>query len=160
MSKKIYKECQHITRPEVYFLLGLFSVLLVKEWVQYIWSSSGNLILLIVLTFLFGAMWWLILNLVLRIKIGKRRITVQYKPILAKKHKIDLEDIESFEFYEIPESALWSGWGVRYFTNHHFSLGDNAGLRITLEDGEQYIISSSKLLTEKDKIEPLLNISN
>ena len=158
---KIYKENQRVKRPELYIILGVFSLLLLKEWFYFIWMGDRNpgLVVLLTLTILFSLIWWFVLNLRMRIRIGKNSIKVQYCPIpiATRKHKINLDNVESFEFYKIPESSLWSGWGVHFFSDsRYFSLGDNAGLHIRLQDGREYFISSSKLLSEKQGIEKKL----
>ena len=156
---KIYREDQRVKRPELFIILGIFSLLLLKEWFYFIWMGDSNpgFAVLSSLTVLFGLSWWFLLKLRMRIRIGKRLITVQYRPLTSRKHIIDLERVESFEFYKIPESSLWSGWGVRFFSdNKYFSLGDHAGLHVTMKDGREYIISSSKLLSERQSIEKRL----
>ncbi|HMQ50041.1 MAG TPA: PH domain-containing protein [Saprospiraceae bacterium] len=126
-------------------------VLFLMGSVDFGWQNT------VITGLLIAAMWGLLYRFTFRIKLTNHNLRIRYGVLIRSKYKIPLEDITFVEFVEIPEAALWSGWGIPFSSNCHvMGIGDNKALHLRTSSGESFYIFSNKLYEQKQRINHLL----
>lgn len=155
MGKKIYREEQSLHILGLKFLMlfwtGLFIIKIFRaEWQRDLWQ-----LLIFLGIILLG---WTILYLVkLKININRKRIAIRISPFNLLKKKLYWSDIESLEFFNVPESLLWNGYTIHFGRFTSYNLGDHRGLKITTKNGDTYLIFSENLYQNKQTIAQLMD---
>ena len=154
MAKMIYRTEQRYRRPEVVGLLALFTVLLAYKALSSLWMSNATIgtteFLLLAALFCLG--WFFLYSFKMGIKISQNSLKVKYN-LFKMRSKFEKKDIDFLEFVEIPETQLWNGMSVHFegsYKSH--GLGDNSGLHIRLNTGEDVYVYSNDLYDDRAAI--------
>jgi hypothetical protein len=74
---------------------------------------------------------------------------------------IKWKNVKKIEPFKIPESQMWSGMHMNFDHNvTQYKLGDNCGIKITMNDDKVYLIYSDKLYDMRGKVAELVKGSD
>lgn len=155
MAKKLFSGSERYHGHAVYALLVVFSLMLLYQiiiaFIDRPSDSTFHLLLLLLLTFLIGLSWWLLLKFRLHIKLSKKSITLRFYPLFLRKMKFSRKEVESVQFIKISERALWSG-GLVHFSSDStlYGVGNNCGILVKMKNSKQYFIFSKKLYDDRE----------
>jgi len=145
--KAPYREEQRFQALWMWFILGAVAVIPFIGIFQQIFRGIpfGNNPLsdvgLLVLTFSMILPLLLFSITRLRITIDEEHISVNYFPFLRKRFNwSDISDAEVMDY------GFVGGWGIRMFTKYGtvYNVAGTKGLKITLTNGNQYVIGTQK----------------
>ena len=146
---KIYREDQKYHDQVAIATLGLLCALLIVTMAtraQEAWDVVIGIAVLSVAIFL-------VINLRLRIRIGKKKITFRVMPIPWTRYSIPRDEVESVEFIESEHTDVADGWTMHYGAKLRvIGFGDRKGMLIHKNNGRDVFILSRRLFDQKDDI--------
>jgi hypothetical protein len=89
----------------------------------------------------------------LKVKIGKKKISVKLQPFGFLKFQIRKENIDDIDFVTALPLATYGG-ALIHFGDHQrvFNFGGNKAMVVTLKNGKQYSFISKELYNQKEEI--------
>ncbi len=163
MAKKIIKDNQKYHSLEAYILLGLFSSMLLFELIQSaVLTHTKDLshwTIFSVLVLVFALTWYIVLKAKLKIRVTKSTLSIQRTPFFGKQYKLPFKDMEAVSFITVSQAAKTSGWAINMCTNcKEFDFGDNNGVHVLMNNGEEYLIFSDLLYDRRNQLEKIIEM--
>ena len=137
------------------FLLGFLLLALYKLFniVDNGFSASLELISIVSLIVLLIATIYLLYNAKLQLRIGRKKLSIQWLPFGFAQKKIKIGSIDKIEFIEADQIAKSSGLLVHFGDNNRIvNFGGNSAMVLTLKNNQQYTIFSEELYKQRSKI--------
>jgi len=160
MEKRKYNIWQKINRVEIYILIGFLTLLFVYRLIREISvhnHTTYDWTVLLTSMIVLALGWWFVLTFRIQFRLGPKSLTISTNSFFSGKQKIRWKDIENIEFVEIPEAAMWSGWGVHFaLRQNYWGFCDRRLTHITLKNGQECFISSNALYRHRDELLELL----
>ncbi len=138
----------------VYLVLGIVSLWYLAGLTKQILSGVPASILgLLVSGALIAGVCWYILNLKMKIKVGRKSLKVKSNQWWGQQAKIKWREIAHMEPFHIPEALMWTGYSISFDRDvDQFRMGDNKGVKVELKSGKTVLIYSSDLHREYDQL--------
>lgn len=100
-----------------------------------------------------GAIVLLVTRLRLKIRIGKKKMSIRISPIPWSRVRLSKDEVTGIEFVKSAKAEIANGWAVHYGGKlRFFNFGDNKGMLIHRNDGGGIVVLSSKLYENRDKV--------
>ncbi len=148
MAKNLFKEKQSHRGKDLIILITILMAATAFGLGKELLSNDTNMLqvvvaLAIILALAFGV--HLLLKARIRTSISKKRIAVGYSFWYSKKHKINLEEVESCAVVKTPKANQWHGDNIGYSNENFFSFSGRNGIRLRTKDGRKYFIGTNKV---------------
>lgn len=156
---KLYKEDQKYHDLISIGLLGLVGGMMVYKIITNYFilelgvpvASIGVIALSMLLAVLFYQ------TLKLKIRISPKKMTFKINPLPWAQIKINKDEIEGVQFFQVSEAELCTGWAMNFgHRSRIFNFGDKSGIIIRKTNGKQIVVFSKKLYAQRIEIENAL----
>jgi hypothetical protein len=136
-------------------VLGFLLLTVVKAG-QFLFSNKTanyEFFALVGIAIFLSSLTYVLFKASLKVKIGKKKISIKLSPLSLLKIQLRKENIENIEFLNTSPFSTYGGGLVHFGDNHRvFNFGGNKAMVITLKDGRNYSFISKELYNQKDEI--------
>lgn len=142
-------------RYSILLTLGFLGLTLSKAIQVLLDKGIANFELwsLVFIAFALAITSYLLINSTLKVKIGKKKISVRLQPFSFIKLQLRKENIDNIHFVTTTPLASYGGALVHFGGHHHlFNFGGNKAMIITLKNGRHYSFISRELFNQKEEI--------
>ena len=162
MAKLKFKETQRYQQWEVITLLALLSfgtaIRLGMTLISGGQSSSDNVLFGSLLLLSLLLMLAFFLKVRMKVKINAKGVNYSIFPWESNKQKIKWIDVASYELVNPPAQTAFSGWAVQYgCRTRGWNMGSGRGLRLHLQNGENYFLSIDNLHELEQTLEEIFD---
>lgn len=158
----IFKEEQRFRCWDLIGALLLLGAAALFRLTQVIWNgyalSSSQVLAGLLVLFVISLCLLYFFKARMATKIDERGIRFKFFPWHFRKRQIGWDEIDSYQWEDLPFSAALSGWGVNYGTFEQvFSLSGRHGIHLKLKNGEELFIGTAHLQEMREVIDYFLH---